>query len=636
MAKDGTNSQYKYRVEWAGQTTGWNYRLDVIPSYNDSNNASLTVLNEAPDCLEDFEFVPYSYDKYYVGLGESPSLQLKIDLNRTSTNFASILCDPFITYAQNTTFNSDSLFPCHEQFTTGNIFELYIEYEGLNAGYVLVYRGTQITSLENYEVENSVLTIETEHIKKTIFSQMKFDDFLFLHSFYTQTSSNAVPNTSLEYFARPIIGHRYKNFPTDLVRIKWVASSNIEYKGYFDNFQSFSGGISKLARVIEKKIRRLSSYPDLSFSFGLPKLYKHSLLATGERYTELAENQLKIISYIYYEQLATQSNFDNVGSQNGVVYKLGEEYDTVWDFMQDLSGSFVKKTYFDEQNSGIENRNIYSEDSITLSNVDIEDFKPSFFSDVSGKFSVSAVEDHEQGTDTVEVNVIGTRSSEALEFAAPLHNVPIIKISDKYPFSSVNTFENGATFYDEQSLKALHLLLFYRGNLIDKNGDDFLNNHTASTQDYYINVHHAPKIEISSTISSDDYTGVYSSTGTGGYNYFLNYGLEQDIYNYTGNVYNLLTGLYYVSAKTLSSLFSNNYQTKIEAKIPIDVGTYYDETNEYVVCPYINPLVYVNYDFSDIEPKTGIFSELPTKYEFVTSKITKDEKCEFTLLSRVD
>jgi hypothetical protein len=633
MAKDGTNSQYKYRVEWTGQTTGWNYRLDVIPSYNDTNNASLTVSNEAPDCLEDFEFVPYSYDKYYVGLGESPSLQLKIDLNRTSTNFASILCDPFITYAQNTTFNSDSLFPCHEQFTTGNIFELYIEYEGLNDGYVLVYRGTQITSLENYEVENSVLTIETEHIKKTIFSQMKFDDFLFLHSFYTQSSSNAVPNTSIEGVNYIILGHELFTAIPEFITTHFVSTNTTQYKGYFDNFQSFSGGIIKLARIIEKKIRRLSSYPDFSFSFGLPKLYKQSFLDTGERYTELAENQLKIISHVSTTALNTQSSFSSISSSDGVIFALKGEYDSVWDFMQDLSGSFIKKTYFDEQNSGIENRNIYSEDSITLSNVDIEDFKPSFFSDVSGKFSISAVEDHEQGADTVEVNVIGTRSSEALEFAAPLHNITALKRPDDYPANYLN-YDNNFVI-DQTSGYDLHswtfntvnnLCIYYKGTLIDKNGDDVLNDHTASTQDRYIHVHTSPKFEISTTISSDDYVNVYDE-----YPLFVDFGLDSEIFT-SGNI----NGSYYIAAKTLSSLFSNNYQTKIEATIPINVGTYYDETNEYVVCPYINPIIYVNYDFSDIEPKTGIFSELPTKYEFVTSKITKDEKCEFTLLSRID
>jgi len=200
MAKDGTNSQIKYRISWVGHKTGWNYRLDVTPSYNDDNYADLTVSNEAFPCLENFEFIPFAHDKYYVGLGESPSLKLEFDLRKTSSNFAKVLCDPFVGFDAVTTFNSDDLFPLHDGFTTGNIFELYIEYIGIDTGYALVYRGTQVTSLEQYDSTNNILTVETEHIRKTIFAQMKFDNYLFLHSFYEQGTNNAIPNTTLEYF----------------------------------------------------------------------------------------------------------------------------------------------------------------------------------------------------------------------------------------------------------------------------------------------------------------------------------------------------------------------------------------------------------------------------------------------------
>ena len=631
MATNGTNSQYIYRIEYTGEKTGWNYRLDVIPTWDDLNYSSLTVNNEVHLCLDDFEFIPFAYDKYYVGLGEAPTLQLKFDLTRVSSGLANVLCDPFTTYARNTTFNTDTLFPCHEEFSAGNIFELYIEYKGLNDGYVLVYRGTQTTSLESYDLEKNILTVETEHIKKTVFSQMAFDDFLFLHSFYTQGTNNAVPNSSLDGVNYAILGHDLTTVIPDFITTNFTSSNSVQYKGYFDYLQSFTGGIIKYAKVIEKKMRRLSDYPTLGIETGLPSHYKQSFLDTGERYTELSENQLRVIAHISTAALTTQTDFNTISSNDGVVFALKNEYETVWDYFQDLAGSNLKKIYFDEHNANVEQKNIFSEDGITYNQYDIHSFKPSFFSEVSGKFSISAIEDHEQGTDTVEVNVIGSRSSDAVEFGTPLHNITALKKPEDYPFNYLN-YDNNFVL-DTSSGYDLHswtynttnnLCIYYYGNLLDKNGDDVLNNHTASTQDRYIHVHTSPKFVLSSTVSSDDYVSVYDD-----YPLFVDFGLQSEVPT-SGAV----SGSYYIAAKTLSALFSNKYQTKIEGIALLSTQSFYDSENSVVVCPYINPSLYVNFDFANYEPQSGVFSELPTKYEFVSSKITKDEYCEFVLLSR--
>ena len=52
--------------------------------------------------------------------------------------------------------------------------------------------------------------------------------------------------------------------------------------------------------------------------------------------------------------------------------------------------------------------------------------------------------------------------------------------------------------------------------------------------------------------------------------------------------------------------------------------------------PFMYPLFdYFTVDLSTLEPATGVFSEIPTKYEIISSKFTKEnEMCEITLLSR--
>jgi hypothetical protein len=647
MAKDGTNSQKKYTIQWTGENTGYSYKLVVIPSYNDSNYASLTNSDEPYQCLSDYEYTPFEYDKYPIGLGSAPKLKLDIDLTLCSADFAKILCDPFVTFNRVTAFNTDSTFPCHETFTTGNIFEFYMDF-GFGAGFQQIYVGTQITSIEEYDNQKNILSIETESIFKTITGQVRFDNFLFLHCFYTQNgSSEAVPNTSLEsanfYLQR--VFQEYNN-----TTIAVVCDYAGDYLGYFDNFTQFIEGMEYNCKVLLKKIYRKTSYD--SFDIIPPEVtyYQQDNKSTGLRGASLSESDLKIVAYVGFADLATTNDFDETGANDGIVNALGEEHESVWDFLNDWYGSYLQK-------GGLTTSNLLSTPTVGIASIelhtpdtrDLFDTKITFFSDVSSKFTISSPESHEVENDSVEVNILGSRSSEAIEFVQPLHTVPIC---GNYAFVS-NSFIEGASYDvysgDERSStrsdKALNCLLFYRTQLRDSDNNPI----TTGTNNnyYYLCVHHKPQITVSydndtSTILySDDYND--AENGTKKQIMYAGYGVNKAAGDQLGDEWYIpeqfpiseVYGSYYVAAKTMSYFFSNPNQTKIEFSTFVNNGVV-EFLGDTGLSPVIMPFFYWDIDLTDFEPQTGVFSNLPTKYEMIKCTVKKDEMAELTLLSRTE
>lgn len=651
MAKDGTNSQKKYIIEWTGENTGYLYKLAVIPSYNDSNCASLTDTDEPYQCLNDYEFTPFEYDKYPIGLGAAPKLKLDIDLTLCSADFAKVLCDPFVTFNRVTTFNSDSIFPCHETFTTGNMFELYIDF-GFGAGYEQIYVGTQITSIEEYDNQKNILSIETESIFKTITSQVRFDNFLFLHCFYTQNgSSEAVKNTSLEaapfYFQR--VFQEYNN-----TTIGVVCDYAGDYYGYFDNFSEFIEGIENNCKVLLKKIYRKTTYDTFNIESPAVTYYKQNNKLNGARGLSLSESDFKIVAYVGFIDLPTTTDFDEIGANDGLLNGLGEEYESVWDFLNDWYGSYLQKGMAGYLTSPVNNLNIIGGGVASISphtpdTRELFDTKITFFSDVSSKFTISAPESHEVENDSVEVNIFGSRSSEAIEFVQPLHTVPIC---GNYAFVS-NNFIEGASFDvysgDERSSmrsdKALNCLLFYRTQLRDSDNNAI----TTGTNNnyYYLCVHHNPQITVSYDNDTDTelYSDAYNDaeSGTKKQIMYAGYGVNKAAGEQSGDEWYVpeqfpiseVYGSYYVSAKTMSYFFSNPNQTKIEFSTFLNNGVV-EFIGDTGLSPVIMPFFYWNIDLTDFEPQTGVFSNLPTKYEMIKCTVKKDEMAELTLLSRTE
>ena len=655
MAKDGTNSQKKYIIEWTGENTGYLYKLAVIPSYNDSNYASLTDTDEPYQCLSDYEYTPFEYDKYPIGLGAAPKLKLDIDLTLCSADFAKVLCDPFVTFDRVTTFNTDSIFPCHETFTTGNIFELYIDF-GFGAGFQQIYVGTQITSIEEYDNQKNILSIETESIFKTITGQVRFDNFLFLHCFYTQNgSSEAVKNTSLEYKANYFQRATSTDATGSQFKFAAVQGKSIgDYRIYFDNFSEFIEGIENNCKVLLKKIYRKSSYDTFTIESPDVTYYKQNNKNTGVRGSLLLESELKIVSYVGFSDLATTTDFSQTGANDGVVNALGEEYESIWDFLNDWYGSYLQKGMIGYLNSVINTvlpltGGVATVTPHTPDTRDLFDTKITFFADVSSKFTISAPESHEVKSDSVEVNILGSRSSEAIEFVQPLHTVPICgeySFVSLFSLGSLGGISSPNGSYN--STKLLNCLLFYRSQLKDSDNTDIL---TGDSNYYYFTVHHKPKITVSydndanTELYSDDYND--ADNGTFIYMNFGNYGISSAPVSQTGaQGYAISTGgelypkdkihgSYYVSAKTMSYFFSNPNQTKIEFSTFLNNGVV-ELLPDNGFSPVIMPFFYWNIDLTDFEPQTGVFSNLPTKYEMIKCTVKKDEMAELTLLSRTE
>lgn len=650
MAKDDTNSQKKYTIQWTGKNTGYLYKLVVIPSYNDSNYASLTNSDEPYQCLSDYEYTPFSYDKYPIGLGAAPKLKLDIDLTLCSADFAKILCDPFVTFNRVTAFNTDSTFPCHETFTTGNIFEFYMDF-GFGAGFQQIYVGTQITSIEEYDNQKNILSIETESIFKTITGQVRFDNFLFLHCFYTQNgSSEAVPNTSLEYkknYFQRATSMDGSGSQSQFAAVQGKTAG--DYRIYFDNFTQFIEGMEYNCKVLLKKIYRKTSYD--SFDIIPPEVtyYQQNNKNTGLRGASLSESDLKIVAYVGFTDLATTNDFDETGANDGIVNALGEEYESVWDFLNDWYGSYLQK-------GGLTTFNLLFTPTVGIASIvlhtpdtrDLFDTKITFFSDVSSKFTISSPESHEVENDSVEVSILGSRSSEAIEFVQPLHTVPICG-----EYSFVGTFSLGglggisSPNGSYNSTKLLNCLLFYRSQLKDSDNNDIL---TGDSNYYYFAVHHKPQITVSydndtsTELYSDDYND--ADNGTFIYMNFANYGISSAAVSQTGSgSYSLTTGeiypkeklhgSYYVAAKTMSYFFSNPNQTKIEFSTFVNNGVV-EFLGDTGISPVIMPFFYWDIDLTDFEPQTGVFSNLPTKYEMIKCTVKKDEIAELTLLSRTE
>jgi hypothetical protein len=625
MAKDGTNSQKKYIIEWTGENTGYLYKLAVIPSYNDSNYASLTDTDEPYQCLNDYEFTPFEYDKYPIGLGAAPKLKLDIDLTLCSADFAKVLCDPFVTFDRVTTFNTDSIFPCHETFTTGNIFELYIDF-GFGAGFQQIYVGTQITSIEEYDNQKNILSIETESIFKTITGQVRFDNFLFLHCFYTQNgSSQAVPKSFIKtkyYF------DKLSAITTSVTLMSGRYSQAVGgYNMYFSTYDNFNAGMEDLCSVLWRKIYRESSYGSFLIENVNAKYYKQDNEATGDRDDLLSTSDLRVLAHIAEDDLVTTGTFSETGSNDGIVYGLGGEYDSLWDFLNDWYGSYLQKGmigYLSNHNYlNVISKGVATTTETTTDNKDLFDIKITFFSDVSSKFTISSLEESTWESDSVEVNVLGSRSSEAIEFVQPIHTVSWMNGgSTQSPFQQVPS-----VFFPilTGSAKIANCALFYYGKIEDSSSTLL---YSGISGDYIITVHHNPQITVSydndtdTDLYSDDYNdapiGIYDNVGIN----------AKEWKGDTG-------GSYYVSAKTMSYFFSNPNQTKIEFSTFLNNGVI-ESIGDTGLSPVIMPFFYWNIDLTDFEPQTGVFSNLPTKYEMIKCTVKKDEMAELTLLSRTE
>jgi hypothetical protein len=167
---------------------------------------------------------------------------------------------------------------------------------------------------------------------------------------------------------------------------------------------------------------------------------------------------------------------------------------------------------------------------------------------------------------------------------------------------------------------------------------------------YYFAVHHKPQITVSydndtsTELYSDDYND--ADNGTFIYMNFANYGISSAAVSQTGSgsfssttgeIYpkEKLHGSYYVAAKTMSYFFSNPNQTKIEFSTFVNNGVV-EFLGDTGLSPVIMPFFYWDIDLTDFEPQTGVFSNLPTKYEMIKCTVKKDEIAELTLLSRTE
>jgi hypothetical protein len=208
--------------------------------------------------------------------------------------------------------------------------------------------------------------------------------------------------------------------------------------------------------------------------------YKQDNKNTGYRGGILLETALKIVSYVGFSDLATTTDFDETGANDGIVNALGEEHESVWDFLNDWYGSYLHKGmigYLDSVISSVQGLTggVATVSPHTPDTRDLFNTKITFFSDVSSKFTISSPESHEVENDSVEVNILGSRSSEAIEFVQPLHTVPICG-----EYSFVGTFSLGglggisSPNGSYNSTKLLNCLLFYRSQLKDSDNNDIL------------------------------------------------------------------------------------------------------------------------------------------------------------------
>lgn len=212
MVTKSTYQNHLYRFEWKNKASGYEYRLDVYPSYA-TNITTQEIIIMPDDCIKKIEYST-GYDRYFFGMPKQPNLDVTFDIAKTMNtgHFNNCLIDVFIHNIRHfhdftgdwTGFNSTS--PAIDNstfnldFFAGNVYTLYCKFNGNDTvttppEYRLIYQGTQVSGLEgNYDVSNYEYKVQTKHILSFAMESVNISMLKEIYRYVDPTKTNAYQN----------------------------------------------------------------------------------------------------------------------------------------------------------------------------------------------------------------------------------------------------------------------------------------------------------------------------------------------------------------------------------------------------------------------------------------------------------
>lgn len=160
-----------YQYKWTGERTGWDYRLEFIPP-DDALLDNPTVITLPPGSVE-VSKMGMKYDKYPIGAGEAPTLDLKVYLNEVNdADFKDVAIRPGKTLTGGL---------AGKDIQGGLIVKLYIKFNGNSEDAVNVERLQFMgicreEAVTKLNVSEMVSELQFQDLYKIVLQSFTFDE----------------------------------------------------------------------------------------------------------------------------------------------------------------------------------------------------------------------------------------------------------------------------------------------------------------------------------------------------------------------------------------------------------------------------------------------------------------------------
>jgi|GEM_PF-3783339 len=310
-----------YRVEWHGNHTGWDYRLDIIiPPIEYPLGLPLTnpTIIPLPIGAVIAHKLTIKYPDYF-GAPEIPTLDLSINLLEIPNELATALIEPAPTYA--TTMGN---------IAAGVVFHLYIKYNNndtsSNVDYIPAKSFIHYADGRfKYQPQEHTINIQPIDLNFAIlralsFNQLRYDDF-----------------TKVTF---PIIIECYSLINSAYYSYRHGADGSINPHFKFVKFMDLISWINSKAINIKKLLVR-DSNATYDFFVTLPKLYKQTSNVDGSEGSQLSITDLYLLAYITINSEVVGGLFHEGDEQS-----LQKTYpNSVADFYNELAEFNLRRVY---------------------------------------------------------------------------------------------------------------------------------------------------------------------------------------------------------------------------------------------------------------------------------------------------
>lgn len=403
-------NNFIFRVEWTGNHTKWDYRLDIIippEGYPDG----LDLADPGIWHLPIYAIIPQkaniNYPDYF-GTPEIPTLDLNIDLRAIPEVLVKALTTPGLIYASIT-----------NPVEAGVVFQLYIK-----------YNGNDTITPPNYRLFKSYI-----HYADGSFKYKPTDAFINVQAIDLNFATlRALTLKGVEMYNLPRITKM------NILEIYTIIDTNL-YTHYFGggpftvDFVSLSSLFDKITLIARNIYRLLLRDSTASFvlQFATPDLYKQTDALSGAEGVKIDYLNLYVLAYINYNGVAIGGLFDANDPQS-----LWQTYpNSVADFYSEWAEFNLRQI-----KSGDLGLNMDA-DNFTNLNIDINKIYDLSFSINDEKVKSVTASLYENNTDTdtggdinkSEAAISGSRNEASWTLPIVFNNIltNVKRIEDRYP-----------------------------------------------------------------------------------------------------------------------------------------------------------------------------------------------------------